>query len=30
MDGHNFERLKAHVLPLSLSQDFDVARLRTH
>ena len=26
MDGHNFERLKAHVLPLSLSQDFDVAR----
>lgn len=26
MDGHNFERLKAHILPLSLSQAFDVAR----
>jgi len=26
MEGHNFERLKAHILPLSLSQDFDVAR----
>lgn len=26
MDGHNFERLKAHILPLSLSHDFDVAR----
>lgn len=26
MDSHNFERLKAHILPLSLSQDFDVAR----
>ena len=26
MDGHNFERLKAHILPLSVSQVFDVAR----
>jgi hypothetical protein len=26
MDGHNFERLKAHILPLSISQVFEVAR----
>ena len=26
MDGHNFEHLKAHILPLSVSQVFDVAR----
>jgi len=26
MDGHNFERLKAHILPLSVSRSFDVAR----
>jgi hypothetical protein len=26
MDGHNFERLKAHILPLSVSSIFDVAR----
>jgi len=26
MDGQNFERLKAHILPLSVSQVFDVAR----
>jgi hypothetical protein len=26
MDSHNFERLKAHILPLSVSQVFDVAR----
>ncbi len=24
--GHNFETLKAHILPLSVSQNFDVAR----
>lgn len=26
MEGHNFERLKAHILSLSVSQSFDVAR----
>lgn len=26
MEGHNLERLKAHILPLSLAQDFDLAR----
>lgn len=26
MDSHNFERLKAHILPLSVSRIFDVAR----
>jgi hypothetical protein len=26
MDGHNFERLKEHILPLSASNIFDVAR----
>ena len=26
MEGHNFERLKAHILSLSVSQRFDVAR----
>ncbi|HUW52426.1 MAG TPA: hypothetical protein VMV99_03270 [Rhodanobacter sp.] len=26
MEGHNFERLKAHILALSESQTFDVAR----
>jgi hypothetical protein len=26
MDGHNYERLKAHILPLSQAQDFDLAR----
>lgn len=26
MEGHNFERLKAHILPLSVSHVFDVAR----
>lgn len=26
MESHNFERLKAHILPLSVSQVFDVAR----
>ena len=26
MEGHNFERLKAHILPLSVSQRFDIAR----
>jgi hypothetical protein len=26
MEGHNFERLKAHILPLSVSQHFDIAR----
>jgi hypothetical protein len=26
MEGHNFERLKAHILPLSVSQVFNVAR----
>lgn len=26
MDGHNFERLKAHILKHSVSDDFDVAR----
>lgn len=26
MDGHNFERLKAHILSLSVSQRFDQAR----
>ena len=26
MDGHNFERLKAHILPLSQARDFDLAR----
>jgi hypothetical protein len=26
MEGHNFERLKAHILPLSVSDDFNVAR----
>jgi hypothetical protein len=26
MDSHNFERLKAHILPLSVSQVFEVAR----
>ncbi len=26
MEGHSFERLKVHILPLSISQNFDVAR----
>lgn len=26
MEGHNFERLKAHILPLSVSQRFDIAQ----
>jgi hypothetical protein len=26
MEGHNFERLKAHILPLSVSDYFDIAR----
>jgi hypothetical protein len=26
MEGHNFERLKAHILSLSVSQRFDIAR----
>ena len=26
MDSHNFERLRAHILPLSVSQTFEVAR----
>jgi hypothetical protein len=26
MEGHNFESLKAHILPLSRSRDFEVAR----
>lgn len=26
MDGHNFERLKAHILPLSVSRAFNSAR----
>ena len=26
MDGHNFERLKGHIIPLSTSMDFNVAR----
>ncbi len=26
MEGHNFERLKAHILPLSRAQVFEVAR----
>ncbi|MCF6321205.1 MAG: hypothetical protein L3J32_05480, partial [Rhizobiaceae bacterium] len=26
MEGHNFERLKAHILPLSVSRDFNIAR----
>ncbi|HFX3223688.1 TPA: hypothetical protein ACID9T_006237, partial [Pseudomonas aeruginosa] len=26
MDGHNFERLKAHILMHSVSDDFEVAR----
>lgn len=26
MESHNFERLKAHILPLSVSRVFDVAR----
>ena len=26
MDGHNFERLKAHILSLSVGQTFDIAR----
>jgi hypothetical protein len=26
MDSHNFERLKAHIIPLSVSQDFTSAR----
>lgn len=26
MDGHNFEKLRAHILPLSVSQRFDIAR----
>jgi hypothetical protein len=26
MEGHNFENLKAHILPLSVSQDFNTAR----
>lgn len=26
MEGHNFERLKAHILPLSVSQRFEIAR----
>ena len=26
MDGHNFERLKAHILPRSVAQHFDAAR----
>lgn len=26
MDGHNFERLKAHILPMSVSQVFEIAR----
>jgi hypothetical protein len=27
MESHNFELLKAHILPLSVSDRFDVARL---
>jgi hypothetical protein len=30
MDGHNFERLKAHILPLSVSDRFDAARTDGH
>ena len=26
MEGHNFEQLKAHILPLSVSDDFNTAR----
>jgi len=26
VDGHNFERLKAHILPMSVSQVFEIAR----
>ena len=26
MDGHNFERLKAHILAMSVSQHFEIAR----
>ncbi|TIO24002.1 hypothetical protein [Mesorhizobium sp.] len=26
MEGHNFELLRAHILPLSVSQRFDIAR----
>jgi len=26
MEGHNFERLKSHILPLSVSQNFYAAR----
>ena len=26
MEGHNFEQLKAHILPLSVSNDFNTAR----
>lgn len=26
MDGHNFERLRAHIVPLSVSQRFETAR----
>jgi hypothetical protein len=26
VEGHNFERLKAHILPLSVPKSFDVAR----
>lgn len=26
MEGHNFEQLKAHILPLSVSRDFNAAR----
>ena len=27
MEGHNFEQLKAHILPLSVSNDFNTARI---
>jgi hypothetical protein len=27
MESHNFERLKAHILPLSVSKMFETARL---
>ncbi len=27
MESHNFERLKAHILPLSVSKVFETARL---
>lgn len=26
MEGHNFERLRAHIIPLSVAQDFNAAR----